>query len=502
MGLREILDTTGAGPVSWAFVGDFLRDNYIRDAHETERIAEAQKRDAYYNGGGDEYIKQMVFRAFEDPLTRKLRSDLVGWAKWNNVIKRVTREVATVYAEPAKRYIDGDATAYEQLTKLCKTDLVMREVDAMLGRHAECWVQYRVQRDTAQPVIDVISPAMFWAVAHPSDPSQLVAIVLNQTPKNPTSITPCYRVITSDETFQLNNQCKVIVSSVSRIPFGRMPGVLASLVPPTAKGRLLSQCPAADLVAAHEAIWFQNVLLIKESKSANNQAYLTGDTSAATMGQSSDTEREILLPEGVTVQSVNRGLDLAQFKENADHVLERAAANHGLPPAVLHQQGASSGAEIHLRRIPLREIRRARVPVLREVEREIAEIQSAVNQLDLPQYAFDAAGWGIDFGEIQQPLTESEADQVFEKRRQLGLTNSIEEIQRRNPDMSTDQAIAYLRDNVVAETFRIMLMRGLQALSGSMGSSTEDIVQRDGQTPFEANRGEPDPAPSPGAAEP
>jgi hypothetical protein len=271
-----------------------------------------------------------------------------------------------------------------------------------------------------------------------------------------------------------------------------LPGVLASTRPASAKGRLLEESPAADLVAAHETIWFLNVLQIKESKSANNQTYISGDTSAATMGQSSDTEREVILPEGTTIQSVNRGMDIKQFRDNADHVLERAAANHGIPPALLHQQGASSGAEIHLRRIPLRELRRKRIPIMRRIERLLAEIQSAVNANDLPELAFSVEGWSIDFGEVQQPLTAVEEDVVFEKRRQLGMTNTLEEIRRRNPDLKTlEEAEAVLKANVEIETMRIAMMKAMLAMSGSMGASTEDMAAG-GKAPFEANRGEPD----------
>lgn len=478
MSIRDILGrATGGPPVSWDAVGRHLRDAYIEDTDEKVRISDAKKRDSYYNGGGDEYIKQLIFRAFEDPLTRKLRGDLVGWAKWNNVIKRVTNELATVYSEPARRYVASGDEQYQQLVEACGMDAAMREVDLMLGRHAECWVQFRVRRDSVQPVIDVISPASFWAICNPTDPTEMIGVIVNQTPKHVTALTPCYRVILADETFMLDSQARVIPSSWREMTLGRLPGVLASITPPSAKGRLLSQHPAADLVAAHETIWFQNVLLLKESKSANKQTYVTGDTSAAAMGQSADTERESLLPEGVSVQAVDRGMDLSQYRDNADHVLERAAANHGLPPSVLHQRDAASGAEIHLRRIPLRELRRKRVPVLRAVEREIVRIQAAVTATDAPAYAFSADGWQIDFGEIQQPLTELEQDQVFETRRRLGLTNTIDEIRRRNPDLPTDQAAEdELKANVEIETKRIGIMKTLIAMSGSMGASTDSLA--------------------------
>lgn len=490
MGLREIL---GMGsPASWTYVGEFLRDNYIKNADDKARRSEAFKRDAYYEGGGDQYVLRLIHIAFEDQLTRKLRGDLVAWAKWNNVLRRVVRELATVYAKPATRKLGDDDALYRRFTTLANMDSVMREADRKLVFHEDVWIQYRVQRDTRRPVVDVVSPSMFWPVSHPQDQTQMIAVVLDQTPPRVNRATPCYRVWTSDETFMLDAECRVIVSTVEPNAIGRIPGVLASMRPASTKGKLFTESPAADLVAAHEAVWFQNVLLLKESKSANKQTYLSGDTSAAALGQTSDTEREVVLPEGVTVQAVDRGMDLSQFRESADQIVERAAANYGLPPSLLHQQAASSGAEIHLRRIPLHELREERVPVMRNIEREIAEIQAAVNANDLPEYAFTTEGWGIDFGEVQQPLSEAEQDLVFEKRRQLGLTNTIEEIRRRNPDLADDEAaLDVLKRNVEIETIRIAVMKTLIAMSGSMGASTEQVAAG-ASSVFAANRGEPD----------
>lgn len=487
MGIRETLGMGSA--VSWTYVGEYLRDQYIKNGDEMARRNDARKRDAYYEGGGDEHIKRFIYLAFEDVTVRKLRADLVGAAKWNNVLKRVAREIATVYKKPATRKIAGDVEKYKDFLDLVGQDAVMREVDRKLVVHDDVWVQYRVQKDTQKPVVDVISPSMFWAVCSPTDRTQLVAVVLDQTPPRVNRATPCFRAWTAEETFMLDAECRVIISTIEPNALGGLPGVLVSMRPATTKGQLLTDCPAADLVAAHETIWFQNVLLIKESKSANKQAYISGDTSRATLGQSADTEREIILPEGVAVTVVDRGMDLSQFRENADHVVERAAANYGLPPSVLHQSDASSGEEINLRRIPLRELREERVDVLRALERDLAKIQSAVNKNDLPEFQFSTDGWAIDFADVQQPLTEAEQDQVFEKRRQLGLTNTLDEIMRRNPDLQTpEQALDVLEANIQAETLRIAKMKDLIAQSGSMGASTEDVASG-GQKPFEANRG-------------
>lgn len=479
MSLRDIIGAAhGGGTPDWSFVSKFLRTAHLENKAEKRRVALAKKRDDLYDGGGGQYIETLIEEAFKDPETRRLRKAMIPWAKYNNVLRRVSHELATVYNEPARRRLTGDDAAYRDVIDLVMQDEAMRELDRKLVYHEDVWVQYRVRAGDRRPVLDVVSPAKFWAVADPKDPTLLIAIMLDQSPTDAPKTAPHYRVWCADETFQLDGNGNFITSSWQENPLGRLPGVLASTRPPTFKGRLIADEPAADLVAAHEAVWFLNVLLVKETKSANNQTYVTGDTSAASMGQSADTEREAILPEGVTIQSVDRGMNLDQFIQTAMHIIETAAANHGLPPSVLHQRDASSGSEIHLRRIPIRELRKQRIPIMRRIERDLASIEAAVNDLDLPALAFSLDGWGIDFGEVQQPLTESEADAVFEQRRRLGLTDTIEELRRRNPDLRTDdEALDVLLTHVEREQQRLTAMRALMAMSGAMGTPNDEATQ-------------------------
>ncbi len=486
MGLREILGTaSGGGLVSWTIVGDFLRDRYITNKVEKARMASAAKRDAYYEGQGDSHIIRLIEVAFTDVKNRRLRSDLVGQAKWNNVIKRVSHETAMVYSEPARRKITEGDEAYQAFVELISMDAAMRELDRKLVYHEDVWVQYRVRKEVKEPVLEVISPASFWAVCSPTDRTHLIAIIIDETPPSGRKHDHHFRVLCADETFSLDGACTVMQNTHKTHTLGRLPGVLASTRLPSAKARLLAECPAADLTAAHETVWFLNVLLVKESKSSTKQTIFSGDTSATAPGQGSDTESDMVIGEGVSAQTIDRGMDLSQFRDNADHILERAGANHGLPPSVLHHQSASSGSEIHLRRIPLRELRRQRIPIMRNVEKHIAEIQSAVNETELPEHNFSVVGWGIDFGEVQQPLTESEADAVFEERRRLGLTSTLDEIMRRNPDVKThEEADTILKMNIARETNRVIEMNALMAANGSMGASAPST-----KPTFAQNRG-------------
>lgn len=495
MSLSALLGTTELETIS-----KFLRDNYVENAAEKKRREHAAKLDEFYEGGGDLEIERMVEIAFKDPVTQSLRKELIEWSKWNNVIGRVVREKATVYSEPPRRKVAAADDVYQAFLELVQMDDAMRELDRKLAYQEDALLGYRVRLTASgdrEPVLDVISPASFWAIAHPRDRTLMVGLILDQRMPGAKDTDPSYRVWTDDETFVMNGKCEIFVESIEEWPLRRMPFVLATTRRPGSKPRILAMCPSADLLAAQCAVWLQNLLLLKESKSANRQTYASGDTSAAVMGQSPDTERETILPEGVSVTAVDRGMDLKQFRDNSNAIIEDAAANHGLPPSVLHQRDASSGAEIELRRIPIRELRKERIPVMRRIEAAIAKVIALVNGAremldpsgtvvavagDLQAFAFSVEGWSMDFGEVQQPLTAIEADQVFDERRRLGLTDNYEEEMRRNPDLKTfAEAKKVVDDRTKRQVDYVTSQKALMALNGSLGSALgESSAQQNG----------------------
>lgn len=463
--IRELLGT------DWKGVGKWIRDSAIRNPTETARRSAAAKRDRFYLGDTDGDLHQLINRAFKSTLNQDLRKDFTALSKYQNVTRRIVDEKATVYSEPARRRVTDSDEAYQRLLELLDLDAVMRELNRKLVLHEDVWVQYRVRvgdDGELEPVVDVVSPACFWAISTPIDPTRLVAIVLDQSPGPRADVnSPHYRVWTSAETFQLNGKSEVIESSIEANPIGRMPGVLATLRRPTSKGRLLACAPSSDIIAAHEGALFAGVSLLKETKSSTKVTYIAGDVAAMTVGQTSDSEQEVVLPEGALPTLHDRSMDLESFVRVAEHVVDSAASNHGLPPSVLRHRDASSGAEILLRRVPLRELRKQQIPVMRGVERTLAVVMSKVNALDLKSFAFDASGWSMDFGEVQQVMTEAEELATFETARRLGLTNTIDEIRRRNPDLRSDEEAAeVLALNARRELGRVLLMIQIAKLNG------------------------------------
>ena len=480
--LGELPDGGGSS-IGWDLTLKWLRDRYLDPTcYETDRIKSAQERHDFYRDRGSKYIEQLIDKVYDDPEVKKLRNEWVEQAGYNNVTRRVVHELATLYRRPARRHVDDDAEnlKYQQVLQLVSMDSTMLEVQRLAILHRALMVMVRVQSWSGMPVLDIIEPQCFRLVTHPNDPRRLIAVIIDQVIESPAlkrEDWPAYLVWTAAERFRLSSAGNMVGEPKAHT-FGRIPGVLVSVSPPP--GRIIDDSTFSDVIRAHRAVWFENVNLLKESKSGTKTNVLTGNLSSAMRKQMLDSEGAIQLPDGVQLTPTDMTVDLAPYRETADHIIERAAANHGIPPAVLRGEGASSGYEIELRYVGIRERRIEQEPYFRNVERELAETMSIVLGADNPEFAFKTDGWSIDFGEVQMPLTRKEELEIFEAERRLGLTDTIEQEQKRNPDLDGDDegTWAVLAKRVDNETRRNELMRPLQQISGSMGAEQPVAEER------------------------
>ena len=499
-------------------VGEHLKTFYVENKDETARRAHCSLLDQFYEGCGEDEMARVIAAMWKDKKNQDRRLEVMraGVTGFNNVIARAAQEQATVYSEPPRRSVADPASneLYQAFQDEVGQNDAMRELDRMLARHEDALLWYRVRitpTGEREPLLEVISPASFWAIAHPKDRTLLVGIIFDQRMPMAKPEDPSYRVWTDDQTFVMNGKCEIFASSVESWPIGVMPGVLCSTRKPGSKATLLAQRPSADLLELQRYVQLQNLNIAKESISVNKQAYITGDVSATVMGQSADTDTEVFLGEGVTVSVVDRGVDLDIYQKAATYAVDWCMSNHGLPPSVLHQQDASSGAEIEMRRIPIRELRKQRIPVMRRIESKIVRIMAMVNGAregldedgqpallpgDLGDFAFSPEGFSIDFGEIQQPMTRTEENAAFEQERRLGLTSNYRELMRRNPDLKTiDEARAEQKAIIAEATEVVAEQKDLMALNGSLnsavGEKTPQQNRADGQA---AAKSEPPPA--------
>lgn len=475
--------------------GAYLQRWYNTDV-ERDRAARHTLREQLYRDDGCQYMELLIDRVFQDPTVRALRKQWVRHARFTNPLRRITHELATVYTEPAKRLIDGPtADTYQRVLEAVRMDERALEISRLLNLHRALVVGFRVRvmpDGSRQPVLDIASPANARAVMHPNDDTLVVGWMIRTSYRTARlGQTPYWTLWTEHESIQLRDDLSAIGDTYHPHGLGVCPWVPVTLGPP-APG-FWPGSEGEDLVAAHVAIWFNNILLLKESKSATKQGVLQGEGVRTARGQAADTEVPNELQDGQSVTTVDLSMDLSMFRETADHVLAHAGLDYGLPPAVLGHQGVQSAEARNLMRIPLKELRRQQQIPLRRFEAQLAIVMARVLAVDLPSMAFDASTWRIEFQESETPLDPKAEHDLFLARRAAGLDNTITHMQRLRPGITDAQAYTAIEHNITVELARNLMMRPLQQISGSLGANNPDGSPK--VVPPVPNEPEEDPAP-------
>lgn len=479
MKLAELLSETPNGRINLSdaeaitWLGRYLAPM----GDDATRIKDAQERSDLYRDRGAKYISALIDHVFEDPDVKLKRDKWVEQAGYNNVTRRIVGELATLYRRPARRSVDNlrDDVRYQTVQQIVRLNAAMLEVQRLAILHRSLLVGFRVQSwGLKLPRLDVVEPQNFRLVAHPLEPTRLIAVIIDQgieTPGLPGVDRPAYLVWTEGEWFRLTAGGR-LYGEIKPHTLGRIPYVLVAVSPPP--GQLIDCHTFRDVIRAHKAVWFENVLLLKESKSATRTTVLSGDLARVARKQALDTEAGIALPAGVGLTPVDMSMDLTLFRDTADHILERAAANHGIPPAILRHDGATSGYEIELRYVGIRERRVEQEGLFRAVERELAELMAAVLAEERPDLAFSPEGWAINFGDTEMPRHPKEALEIYEHASRLGLRDIIEEEMSRDPDLTTEDAWSLVKERISNKLRQNKLMRPLAEMSGQDQGKPED----------------------------
>ncbi len=477
-------DTT----LTWMELARFMRDTYWDNQANKERKRHAAQRQAFYAGGGDEAMVEMLGQVFSDEIVIELRRQWIAHSKHNNVLRRAINELATVYSAPASRTVADDANnaRYAEMQRRVRMHEAMQRVNRLGYLHRAVFLYPRVRRNAAdqlEPVLELVTPDRFDIVTHPEDHTMVCGVSIDLALKSATALLrlPARVLITPTEMISVDSEGMFIESSVKPHAYGRLPGVLYCVDAPA--GCLFDPRATDDLESAHRAVWFENILLLKESKSATKTTLIQGDVANTPTGQGDDTERDVVLQDGTTATTLDRSMDLKMFRDTARDIYETAAANHGIPPNIISHGSIASADARELVRTPLKELRVTQQVPLRDVERELAEVQSAVYST-IEAVAFTTDGWSVDFADPQTPLGQKESLEVFEQERRLKLTSTVAEVMRRNPDLTREAAEALIEEWNGDELWLATISRPLQAISGSLGATVVPVAGA--TTPMEA----------------
>lgn len=477
-------DQSRGGDLTNAELGHYLQ-SHIGTLDEQARNTRHRLRDELYHDGGCAYMDSVIDDVFTDERLKRLRKKWVRHARFNNSLKRIVNELSTVYAEPAKRTVSSTgADNYAKLLKAIAFDEQMLQMSRLLNLHRVMLVALRVRdttvvgddgRPVREPVLDLTTPADARVVLHPNDNKLPVAWVIRACHKPARGYAapdlPKWTLWSDVERVTLRDDLSVI--SVERHGLGVNPWVPVTLGPVV--GGFWPGEEGEDLVAARIMIWFQDVLLAKESKSATKQPIVQGDGVMTARGQAADSEIPNEIADGQSITTVDMSMDVSIFRDTADHVLDSAGYNYGLSPAIVKNQGVQSAEARKLLRIPLGEIRKHQQAPLRRFEERFAVVMGSVISVDLPAWAFDPSSFKLEFSEEQTPMSAKEELDLFLAGRGAGVDNTIDFIKRKKPGMSDEEARAEMIANIAIELDRNRLMRPLQAVSGSMGAGSERL---------------------------
>ena len=456
----------------------YLRERYQTSSREKKRRLNASMRLDFYLDRAMPHLEDDLRAVFRDQRVLQWRKAMLPFAQFQNLTRRVVVERSAVYSEPATRTIRKANERYQQFQRVLGMDRRMREVNRLTNLLNDV-VVYPWRMVDGTPRLDVITPDRFFAISHPNDPLWLVGLIIDQTPRGMgvTTQSPHYLVVDEETYFWLDGDWRMVASKPRvRHGHGRIPMLLVHRQTPSSD--LLDCSSGTDIVSAHRAIALLNVLMLKAQKAGTQMPVVTGDTSGMAREQPMDEEGILEAPEGVAVTTLDLRADPNNYITAARSVLKQLAANYGIPESVFDlSYQATSGFEIELKRIGLREVRRDQILDYRDVERELVQLQSRV--MSGSEYGFTADGWSISFGEVETPNEPLAQLQYWEKLSKMGLANVVEMYRTLNPEATEAQAI-----NAIDRNLEMWLdkVRMYQRANASPHAPDSEMVSRPQRT--------------------
>lgn len=440
----------------------------------------------WFRDQGAELVEALVDMIFVDESVRKQRKLFARMATAHNSTKRLTDEASNLYREPPRRTFDS------------QPDRTRKYLDA-----ADAVLLDEILQE-AQPITFLTSAVLFWAVksaatektvlrlvtldacdpiAHPKDPMTMAGVLLDRAPT--TALVGAQRDRLCH--FEVWDEAFVLELDATGLPIrdrqphglGRLPGFLAHARQPVEK--LVEWERGGDITAAQECVALLNLLALRLAKSqGENQPILKGDLAKVATKQPMDGERPIALPPGVTVEMLQSKTDPDHYLKLIKHFVGGVAQTYGMSYEQFTFQettDTTSGRAYSVRRQKLGEIRAQQARRWRRVERDLVEL-----------LGFDATGFLVDFADPTMPVDPMEELEVEDKRWRMGLSNPIDFLRRKNPDIQTDEkATATLAANIKLTSALWSLLRTQNAPADADAVDSGNSPQTNGAQGQSAN---------------
>jgi hypothetical protein len=396
-----------------------------------------------------------------------------------NVSSRIVNEVASLYDRPALRTLAARNEEFHAEEKRLSLHFVHQEAHRLtnLCNEVLLWQFRGIDDKTA---LRIITPDNFDAVPDPRDTLQAAGFLLD-APRatalghEAAQRLPRYELWDDTYRYLINGQGRMVDETgeivVEPLEHGlkRIPGVLFHRREPTVS--ILDATYGEDIKSAHIGVALLNVMIMRLSKSqGENQPVLQGNLAAMATGQVMNGEKPLLLPPEVVASMLSMKTDPDHYLSVKKDKVTSVARRYGIgyeQYSLQETSDSASGKAYAARREKLTEIRMEQRGRAVKHEEAVADLMG-----------FEGIEIDLDFQEQAIPQDAKEEIELLDVKMRKGLDSPVTYMQRKDPDLTRDEAKQKILDNL--EDFA-MLVVAARALNAPMGADAGNP----GQSPQE-----------------
>lgn len=355
-----------------------------------------------------------------------------------NMVRKVVSRRATAYRIPPVRTFEGwDQQAGNALYQAANVDAVMKRASKLTKLLKTTALQVRYGDHGLQ--IGVVTPHILDAVYDdPEHPSRLIV-----THGSPDSTRTTYSDWTANGYQRRDAQGRPISvpgNAGGVNPYGALPFVpLFDRLPDSA----FFLPGGDDLIGSQKAL---NVGLTNLFRSIELQAHGQAVAKGLPIGDPIATgpDKVILLPSDGEFSYASPDAPISEMLAALEFLMRQTAATNDVGADVFDlSKRAESGSAKHAERLDLREARQDDIALWRQYEVRLFEVIKRVVNTHAPGTIPEGATIRVDFGELQDAITEAEMLENLKVKAELGVSSPVDAILALNPDGFASREDAY-----------------------------------------------------------
>lgn len=403
----------------------------VADANRLRKQTAAKKLDLYHGFQAD-YVMDALRQHFTKPE--------VFTPAFVNLTRKVVNQLAMVYVQDARRSLvdgtDQDAATFTGIERSCSLGARMKLANRYAKLLGMCAVR-PVWRNGALD-LDVVTPDLL-DVQTGEAPEDVQAILVTHYPEDGRDDQVTYALWTADTFQRLDYRGQVLEETAN--PYAAIPYVFVWNTLPTTS---FWTPTGDDLVALQDAF---NEKLTDLLYVLRMQGFGVGYVKGmrGEIGQV-DPGTFFNLPVDGEMGFAKTNAPVADTLAALTFILQQAAVSHGLPAGSLQVDPTDqSGVAVIAGNRELEEQRADDLELYRRYEARLFDlIRTTWNAHNPGRKLSDSATLRVDFYDVQPALSQDKQVAVWDQLVALGVMSKVDVLQKLNPDLSKEDALARL----------------------------------------------------------